>query len=135
MEPVRRFTTFNQLYSDETRDPCHINYGRIMTRFDADSPTPTDSNTLWNQVIGVGGSQLQAYLCCRTGIGGRGPRIYCLHLPTKFIPALDGQESPWDNLTFAFLGEVMQGHVTNVVVPQEAFDKVEVWAHNYGQFR
>jgi len=44
-----------------------------------------------------------------------------VHCPTKFIGAFDGTVSPWDNLSFAFLGEVVQRMATTVFFPNEAF--------------
>jgi PAS domain-containing protein len=121
-----RANSFSQVYADEALDPCSRNYQGVMTRFDANRPDAINSVDLFAQVIGLGDNQLQAYLICGISVG-LGPRIYCLHLPTKFLPALDGRSSPWDNLSFAFLGEVVQGQATNVVFPREAFDAVTTW--------
>ncbi len=65
-------------------------------------------------------------LFCGVGTGNSGPRIYCLHFPTKFYASLEGNPSHWDNLRFAFLGEVLQGHITSVLLPNDAFATVTV---------
>jgi hypothetical protein len=101
------FTSFSQLYSDESKDPCQRNYARIMHRIDPNRNDAIASEVLFQQAVGLGGSAPQAYLCC--GTTNNGPKIYCSHLPSKFLGALDGTPTLWDNLSFAFLGEVVQG--------------------------
>jgi hypothetical protein len=129
-DQMQRFTIFNQLYSDETKDPCNCSYARIMARFDNSLPTAIASVQLFDQVVGVSGGQLNACLCIGIGIGGRGTRVYCLHFPAKFMASLDGQDSPWDNLRFAFLGEVIQGHVMTIVLPNNALGMVMTWKYS-----
>jgi hypothetical protein len=128
-EAARRYVTFNQLYADEQRDPCSRRYERIMARFDAEPPNALAGGTLFDQVVSVGGAQLQAYLCCGTGVGANGPRVYCVHSPSKFISSLDGTPSAWDSLSFAFLGELVQGAITNVLFHDTAFEEINVNAY------
>ena len=47
-----------------------------------------------------------------------------MHLPSKFPSALDGTTSPWDGLTFAFLGDLVQGVVTTIQLPTLMFPLV-----------
>ncbi len=49
-----------------------------------------------------------AFLCCATLSSV--PRIYAVHMPSKFIPSLDGWTTPWDNRLFAFLGDILRDH-------------------------
>jgi hypothetical protein len=128
-EAARRYVTFNQLYADEQKDPCSRNYARIMARFDASAPNALAGDALFNQVVSVGSTQLQAYLCCGTGVGTSGPRIYCVHSPSQFISSLDGTASTWDSLSFAFLGELVQGTITNILFHATAFEEVNVNAY------
>jgi len=124
-----KYTTFNQLYTDDSRDPCSRRYERIMSRFSADIPNAVTANALFNQVINLGSAQLQAYLCCSEGIGGRGPRIYCVHTPTRYVASLDGTSSAWDDLCFAFLGDLVQGQITNVLFHENAFEAISAPAY------
>jgi hypothetical protein len=101
-----------------------------MARFDASALNALEGPVLFNQVTSIGSTQLQAYLCCGTGVGHNPPRIYCVHSPAKFVPALDGAPSAWDGWTFAFLGELVQGQVTNILLPNTAFDITTVWAQS-----
>ncbi len=48
-------------------------------------------------------------------------KIFCVHLPSKFVSALDGSTTPWDGQGFGFLGEVTQAMVTTVTFPGTAF--------------
>jgi len=38
LQDTQRYVSFNQLYSDEARDPCNRDYTRIMARFDSSLP-------------------------------------------------------------------------------------------------
>jgi hypothetical protein len=129
LEAARRYVTFNQLYTDEQKDPCSRNYACIMARFDASLPNALAGGTLFNQIVSIGSAQLQAYLCCGTGLGTNGSRVYCVHSPSKFISSLDGTPSTWDSLSFAFLGELVQGTITNVLLHDTAFEEVNVDAY------
>jgi hypothetical protein len=120
-----RLTTFRQFYSDATKDPCGGRYDRIMARFDASRVDALPSATLMSQVVGLGSATPQAYLLVAST--SQGPRIYCAHLPSRFFGALDGTATPWDNQAFAFLGDVVRGHVTTINFPEDAFDTVQVW--------
>jgi hypothetical protein len=123
LRDATKFTTFAQLFNDETRDPCGREYNRVMNRFSANPQDAVASATLFNQVVGQGSRQLNAYLCCGTGRGGPlGPRIYCILFPTKYVASLNGDPTFWDNLTFSFLGDVIQGQVMTVLFPNDAFD-------------
>jgi len=119
-----RTLSFAQLYGDESKDPCHRVYTRIMNRFDAERPDALPSAVLYNQVVGLGGTTLQAYLICAHA--AQGPRIYCLHTPGRYVEALDGTSTPWDNNSYAFLGEVIRGQVSIANFPENAFDEVTV---------
>jgi hypothetical protein len=61
----------------------------------------------------------QAYICC--AIVQQAVKVFCLHLPSKFVSALDGRVTPWDGEGFAFLGEVTQSTATSVNFPSNAF--------------
>ena len=114
--------TFMQFYEDLSKDPCNGDYGRIMQRFDPESPTAVATEVLLEQALGSGGTKHQAYLCCSAT--RRGPRIFCIHLPSRFVGALDGRITPWDNNSYAFLGDVTQGIATTVCFPPNVFTVV-----------
>ncbi len=117
-------STFSQWYGDETRDPFQGNYRRIMDRFNPDRNDAVPGQTLFQQAVSGSGAVPQAYLCC--GTSTTGPRVHCLHLPSKYMAALDGSTTPWDDRSFAFLGEVVHKLVSIVVFPEDAFDTITV---------
>jgi hypothetical protein len=90
-----------------------------MNRFDAGRVNAIPERTLLDQAIGLGAQTAQAYLCC--GLAPGGVKIFCLHCPTRYAPSLEGDITGWDNLCFAFLGELVQGEITNVLFPEDAF--------------
>jgi len=117
-------TSFAHLFGDETKDPCRRDYRQVMTRFDAAREGAASSVSLYSQVVATGYRVPQAFLVC--GGTAQGPRIYCLHHPAKFISSIDGSLSPWDDLSFAFLGEVTHGLISTVSFPTAAFDVVNL---------
>jgi hypothetical protein len=90
-----------------------------MNRFDAGRVNAIPERTLLDQAIGLGAQTAQAYLCC--GLAPGGVKIFCLHCPTRYATSLEGDITGWDNLCFAFLGELVQGTITNVLFPEDAF--------------
>jgi len=117
---LRRPSTFFEFYQDLQRDPCQGNYAAIMARFNPAQPNAVPANVLMEQALGTPAHVPQAYLCC--SLSRRGVRIYCLHMPTKFVGALDGRTTPWDGQIFAFLGDVVHGMITTVVFPLNAYN-------------
>ena len=111
--------TFLELYQDGQRDPCQGRYTQIMARFNPEVQDPVAANTLWDQALGTPPHIPQAYCCC--GLSRRGIRIHCLHMPSRFVGALDGRVTPWDGTAFAFLGDVICGLATTVIFPPNAF--------------
>ncbi len=73
---------------------------------------------LLEQAAGAGAIP-QAFLCC--SLRQQRVRIYCLHLPSKYIGALDGRITPWDGKVFAFVGDVSHNTATTVQLPDNAF--------------
>jgi hypothetical protein len=100
MPPVRKPRTFLELYQDGQRDPCQGRYAQIMARFNLEVQEPVAVNTLWDQALGTPPHVPQAYFCCV--LSRRGIRIHCLHMPSRFVGALDGRVTPWDGIAFAF---------------------------------
>jgi hypothetical protein len=92
-----------------------------MQRFDPENPLQAQVNAdiLFDQALGTPPTSHQAYLCCATT--RRGPRIFCLHAPSRFHSALDGRVILWDNNSYAFLGDVTDEVATTVVFPPNAF--------------
>jgi hypothetical protein len=121
---VRPHSSFSQLYGDDTKDPCRRNYRQVMIRYDARRQDAILGPTLLQQVLNASGSVPQAFLCCGTTVNG--PRIFCVHFPSRYVGAVDGTVSVWYNMSFAFLGEVVHGLVSIVTFSEEAFNIVEV---------
>jgi hypothetical protein len=63
-----------------------------------------------------------AYLCSSTLNNVAAARIYLLHMPSKYSPALDGSTTLWDSRLFCFLRNVIQDTATTVGPPNTAFD-------------
>jgi hypothetical protein len=114
-------TTFVTLYADETADPWQGDYQPIMDRVDLEMNRMLTPLLLLEQAVGAGPVP-QAYLCC--SLQRNQVRIYCLHIPSKYVGALDGRLSPWDGNSYAFLGEITQGVATTVNFPNTSFNPV-----------
>ncbi len=124
--------TFAQFYSEAANNPSARNYARIMERFDPAHPDAPDSMILHQQVVNSGERTPQAYLCCIDP--GTGPCIYCFHFPSKYINALDGTATQWDDRSFAFLGDLVQGLITTAVFPDNAFKQLTVQTYSSNHF-
>jgi hypothetical protein len=92
-----------------------------MHRFNPEINNTISYIILMEQAVGSGPVP-QAYLCCAQH--QQQTTIYCLHLPSKYIGALDGQQTPWDNRVFVFLGEVTQNTATSVQLVDTSFQAV-----------
>jgi hypothetical protein len=112
-----RYRSFAQYYSE-----VDVDSERILQRFDPDGPNVIQGPVLLDQVLNSGLTP-QAYLC--VSATRRGPRIYCLHLPSRYPSSLDGRTTPWDNNLYAYLGDVVQGQITIVAFPSTGFNIVE----------
>jgi hypothetical protein len=125
LQPAAAHQTFCAFYQDETLDPCQRNYVQIMERFDPEVNPGISHIFLLDQAVGSGPIP-QAYLCCAQRQAQT--KIYCVHLPSRYTGSLDGRVTPWDSTSFAFLGEVVQGQITTVVLPDLAFRTFNVRA-------
>jgi hypothetical protein len=83
-----KYRWFQEFYADETKDPCQGSYQRVMQRFDYEHAQAADPATLFEQAVSSNGLAHQAYFCCAST--RRGPRIYCIHMPSRFASAVDG---------------------------------------------
>jgi hypothetical protein len=115
-----RHKTFASFYADTTLDPNQGDYQRVLARFDPETNNIPHAQLL-EQVIGSGPVP-QAYLCCV--LNAQCVRIHCIHLPTKFTSALNGEVTPWDGNVYAYLGESTHGTVTTVNVPTDPFRRI-----------
>jgi len=113
-----RYRTYQELYGDATIDPYQGNYARIMSRFDIDENPGVTYLMLYEQAVGAGLIP-QAFICCSNQ--RQSTRIYCVHMASKFVSALDGTTTPWDGLGFATLGDVTQANVTTIHLPDTIF--------------
>jgi hypothetical protein len=93
-----RHCTFAGYYSDLKLDAYQGNYQHIMARFDIDVNPGVTHLILYEQAVGSGTTP-QAYLCC--SVVQQEVKIFCVHLPSKFVGALDGTATPWDGQGFA----------------------------------
>jgi hypothetical protein len=60
------------------------------------------------------------FLCCAALNGATKTRIYLLHVLSKYVPAMDGQVTPWDNRLFGFLGEILKDQAMTIAIPLSA---------------
>jgi len=95
-----------------------------MNHFDANHDNALQGKVLHSQVVSMGGDVPQAYLCC--GVTNNVLKIYCLHMPAKFVATLDGTTTEWDDLSFAFLGNIVQGLVSIVLFLDDAFNSLVI---------
>jgi hypothetical protein len=109
---------FRSFYGDETLDPCQGNHAQIMTHFDPELNLGITPVTLLEQAVGSGPIP-QAYLCCM--IRQNQVMLLCIHLPSHYTSSLDGRITPWDGMSFTFLGEMIQGQVTTITLPNTTF--------------
>jgi hypothetical protein len=120
LAPVRH-STYSSFYSDPMLDPFQGSYARVMERMDPEVNNALSHVMLLEQAVGVGPVP-QAYLCC--SVRRNQVRVFCLHLPSRYVSSLDGNLTPWDGQIFAFLGEITQGMITTVELPANAFRTV-----------
>jgi hypothetical protein len=120
---LTRHTTFSSFYQDEHKDPMRDRYATIMARFDAMAPTPLTAEAVLETALG-NPSVPGTYLCCASLHGAARPRIYLLHLMSKYVPAFDGTTTPWDNRLFCFLGKILHGTAQTVALPANVFSTV-----------
>jgi hypothetical protein len=102
-------------------DPCQGSYNRILTRFDVDANPGVTHSLLYEQAVGASTTS-QAYLCCATI--QQEVKVFCVHLLSKFVGALDGTTTQLDRQGFAALGEVTNTTVTTVCLPNNVFRAV-----------
>lgn len=125
--PVRH-KTFAGYYADESQDPSRDRYALILRRFDAIGNEAQDADTLLQVTLGNPNVPI-AFLCCATL--STAPRIYVIHMPSKFSPSIDGRITPWDGRLFAFLGEILRDNPMIVAFPSTGFElttnNVWVW--------
>jgi hypothetical protein len=115
---ARRHKSFYEFFGDNELDPSKGDYTRIMARFDPEVNQATSHVMLLELAVGSGPVP-QAYLCCSERRNQT--RIFCIHMPSRFVGSLDGQATPWDGSNFAYLGELTQGVVTTINLPNTAF--------------
>jgi hypothetical protein len=89
-----------------------------MNCFDIDENPGVTYVMLYKQVVGAGFVP-QAFICCSNQ--RQSTRIYCVHLASKFVSALDDTTMPWDGLGFATLGDVTQAIATTINLPDTVF--------------
>jgi len=116
--PGARHLTFASLYGDETLDPYRGDYSRVMDWLDPETNQAVTPLILLEQAVRAGPVP-QAYLCC--ALQQQQVRVYCVHIPSKYISTIDGQVTPWDGNSYAALGKITQGVVTTVTLPNTCF--------------
>ncbi len=92
----------------------------MLRRFD-DAGTATE--TLLTAAISMPMTAPCAYLCCTALYPNVPSRVFLIHTLLRFPPAtLDGTVTPWNNMLFGCLGEVVQDTTVTVMIPATAFD-------------
>jgi len=121
--PLTRHMTFSSFYQDEHKDPMRDRYATIMARFDAMAHTPLTAEAVLETALG-NPSVPETFLCCASLHGAARPRIYLLHMMSKYVPAFNGTRTPWDNWLFCFLGEILHGTAQMAALPANVFSTV-----------
>jgi len=114
-----RQRSFASLYSDPNCDPLWDSAAAIMQRFDPMQAAPLDTSTLLALIAGDP-SRPRVYLCCAAVHNA--PRIYLVHMLSRYPPAIDGRVTPWDNRICGYLGDVIRESPVNVLLPDSIFD-------------
>jgi hypothetical protein len=114
-----RHRTFTSYYSDPTCDPLWGNLTSVLGRFDPmrlQGPVSADELR-----ASISGDALRpsCFLCC-TALHNI-PKIYVVHMLSRYPRAIDGRVTPWDNRIFAYLGDVVQSTPVNVLLPDDIF--------------
>jgi hypothetical protein len=113
--------SFTAFYNDIMLDPFQGEYTRVMERMDPEVNNGVSHVMLLEQAVGTGPVP-QAYLCC--ALRQNHTRVFCPHLSSRYTGSLDGNPTPWDGLSYAFLGKLTQGVVTTVELHNNAFRTV-----------
>jgi len=114
-----RHRSFASLYSDQNCDPLWDSAGTIMQRYDPMRADPVGAAALMASISGDP-SRPGTYLCCSTVHNT--PRIYLVHMLSRYPPAIDGRETPWDNHIFGYLGDLVQDQPIHVLLPDTIFE-------------
>jgi hypothetical protein len=130
---VLRHTTFASLYHDENKDPLRSRAASVITRFDAMAAAPQTPEALLEASVG-NPSIPGTFMCCAALQGNTKHRIYVLHGLSKYVPAMDGRETPWDNRIFGFLGELLGDQAVSIAIPSTAFNVVQCYVYNDARF-
>jgi hypothetical protein len=117
--PRTKHRTFASLYSDPNCDPAWDSAVQIMQRFDPMKVGPLNSADLLATVSGDP-TRPSTYLCCAQLHDT--PRIYLIHMLSRYPPSLDGRVTPWDNRLCAYLGDLVQDQPINVLLPDNIFE-------------
>jgi hypothetical protein len=128
--PPIKHSTFASCYNDETHDPFCGNYATILCRFDVNGPAALDAAALSQTCFGYTDVP-SPFLCC-AALNAGSPKIYVVHMPSKYIPALDGHQTTWDDKLFAFLGDVVGMTPITVGLPTTIFDPTpDAWIYTF----
>jgi hypothetical protein len=113
-----------------SKEPFSANHGEVLSRFDATGNSSQTGEVLLRTTLGNPFIPT-AYLCWATLNNAQQPRVYVIHLVSKFHPSLVLRVTPWDNRIFCFLGDIIQGMIATVAIPTTAFDlSPETWTYN-----
>jgi hypothetical protein len=87
--PNIRHTNFASLYHDTSKDPLRNRYEAVIDHFDAMAANPQTPEGLLELTLGNPSVPI-TFLCCAALPGTGRPKVYLLHMLSKFTPSLDG---------------------------------------------
>jgi len=119
-----RHRAFAIMFADPALDPCQGQYQRILECFDPETNPAISHVMLLEQTTGSWLIPL-AYLCCASC--QQHTRVYCIHCihsPSKFVSSLNGDTTSWDVKSFAYLGDIIQGIISTITLPNNSFRTV-----------
>jgi len=112
--PVARPVNYSQFYAGQVQERPALT--RIMSAFSDTSQYSSDQLT---DIMFTNTTLAQAYLSLFNTVAG--PRIFCFHRPSKLLPDLTQLPSAHDNHNFAFIGDVVEGMITTIQLPENVF--------------
>ena len=117
--PLPEPRSYEEYFSSDDRDPYLGQYRALLSVFRTTNAPPA-ALLLYYTVGNADPQYPAAYLgLCRDVMGI--PRYYLVFGLSKY-PTLVGQPTPWDNQLFAFVGDVVEGAITTVIFPPDAFE-------------
>jgi hypothetical protein len=120
--PIATGGNYRSYFLDASKDPYNGKYTVMMSEFDVDVvvPPPYTPNQLGTRVYQAGDQDMNmAFVmhCRAAGAAATDPGSVTLyHRVARFAPRMGLPTTPWDDVAFAFQGDVTQGQAPPSIV-------------------